>query len=147
MDIAALVKLIREEVAEDEVFVPKEGRDPRRKKRLDARQALHQILWHNAALVYSRPPHTPWMGISDNGVPYHNNMYSGREGRRTYLVSGWNRPRWARRERHRNGKKEWGADRDAWAKAFVQDKSSRARMRAVKEWWNEATEALEDEGF
>jgi hypothetical protein len=53
---------------------------------------------------------------------------------------GFSRSRHSKAIRKGNGKKEWGADRDAWGKPFVQGKSSRVRMRLIAAWWGEASE-------
>lgn len=112
-----------------------QGLTPGQRKRLDTRKARHQIVSFRWMEHYhSRPPHEHAYLITESGVPYEPDCLR-------FCASGWPRARNAKSGRRMNGKKEWGRDRDAWGKPYVQDKSSRERMRLLEEWKRAALEA------
>lgn len=124
---------------EDVDFSPKFNRDPSIKKKRDARAARRQIFGRHYKCIphkQSRPPHEDGIALTKNGIPISNSRHNGK--RVSYLVSGFNRPHFKKR----NGRTEWGENRDAWGKPFVEGKGSRVYMKELTQWWTEASEAL-----
>ena len=81
-------------------------------------------------------------GRTKNGAPIRSVIRTKNgeiiDGESVADYVGHGRKRKLKKERRRNGKKEWmGVDGDAWGKPPVHDKSSRKRMRELKERWEE----------
>jgi hypothetical protein len=142
MNVDNLVAAIRDT---EEKFEPKINRDPRVKKWLDTKAARRQVFgkhYNCRPHQSSRPPHDYGIEVTDNGIPIAKNWRNENAERRIYLASGFNRPRFGKQLRKRNGRVEWGADRDAWQKPYVEGKGSRVYMKQQESWWEEAAEVL-----
>ena len=112
---------------------------------LNSRRARNQLYW----VCEAANPRNMWEhGLTENGIPYSRRKMENAIGRPTDLglhPHGFNRPSWIKKERARNGRKEWFGYGDAWGKPWVHDKSSRVFQRTVLDWEQEAMEALESD--
>lgn len=92
----------------------------------------HNIAWtHNGVPFWNYPPR---VGYFSKEIVFDDNKL---------ITCQLNNPRWAKWYRSRNGKTEWGYVQDAWAKPYVQGKSSRHMMRQKQTWWEQVDEYYE----